>query len=589
MDQLSSLLNTTQILTRPIIDLFRDAVVITDIEGTILEVNQAYQNITGYQRDELIGQRTAKVQSGHHSQLFYQTMWDTLLREGFWEGEIWDRRKNAEVYPKWLKIQAITDDTSHHSHYVGVFYETGKLNPNFEERERLANIDPLTGLYNRRCYRESLSRHLSLHANTHEIIQLYIDIDRFKQINERYGYVAGDDLLTAFAQRLNKAWYSCGQAFNIDTDCERLIARFGGDEFLLAICFPKGQDIELSQLLIRISSILNEPFSIGGHTLHVSASIGMSHFGVDATTEEELIVHAEAAMYVAKHSGGDGSIMFNHSIQEQINRRNTIQRSIFNAIENHEFELYYQPKVGGISRKACGYEALVRWNHPELGLLPPIEFISIAEENGAILALGDWILEQACRYAKQMHGMGFENLPVAVNVSASQLADPNWVDRVIMTIEEVGLPKHLIELELTESQLLNDVENSTDIITYLRSTGIKIALDDFGTGYSSLSYLRDLPLDILKIDKSFVSHIQESSSDYDLAILKAISSLAKQLGMHLVAEGVEQSEQEQVLAEIGCDQLQGYLYSRPVPAEEFLKLCLEGLAERVRNRSSEKG
>lgn len=562
-----------------IMNLFRDAVVITDAKGIIQQVNQAYIEISGFSAEELIGQRPAKIQSGRHSTLFYQSMWHALTTAGYWEGEIWDRRKNAEVYPKWLKIQAIRNELSETTHYVGVFHETGNSNPSFQERERLANIDPLTGLFNRRCYREFLTRHIRDFAPSNQLVQLYLDVDRFKEINERYGYVVGDDLLAVFADRLRGLWHDInGPLINpIERDQDHLLARFSGDEFLMAFRFSQKEDINLEELLLRISSKLNLPYKVRGHVIKVSCSIGMAQLHVDANSQDELIAHAESAMYIAKQTGGDRAMIFTQSIREQIERRQLIQQSLLKAIECEQFELYYQPKIGGLSRKVCGYEALVRWHHPDLGMLSPTEFIPIAEENGSILSLGDWIFEKACLYANKLNTLGFTDLPVAVNISAVQLSDPDWLNRVKLTLEKTQLPHHLIEFELTESQLLTDIENSTDSINYLRSLGIKVALDDFGTGYSSLSYLRNLPLDTLKIDRSFVSHLKKNHESYDLAIVKAVTTLAKQLGMSLVAEGVEQIDQEKILTEIGCDQLQGYLYSKPIPAEAFLELCVKNL------------
>ena len=576
MDQL--LLNVP--FTASVMDLFRDAVVVTDAQGIILQVNKTYQDISGYTEEELIGQRPAKVKSGRHGDTFYQAMWQDLKSIGYWEGEIWDRRKNAELYPKWLKIQAIRDSLHQITHYVGVFHETKNPNPSFHERERLANIDPLTGLCNRRCYRENLIQICQHLSPKEQFIQLYVDIDRFKDINERYGYVVGDDLLTIFADRIRSLWHEINDNLlvPIGRDQDELLARFSGDEFLMGFRFLKREGIDVDVLLQRISNALNAPYKARGQTIHVSSSVGMAQLHVDASDGDELIAHSEAAMYVAKQTGGDGTMIFTQSIRDLLERKRLIERSLISAIKAHQFELYYQPKIGGLSRQVCGYEALVRWNHPELGMLSPTEFIPIAEETGAILPLGDWILEQACQYAKRLHDLGFHNLPVAVNVSAAQLSDPGWLDRLLLTLKSTQLPAHLIELELTETQLLNDIDHSTDIITYIRSLGIKVALDDFGTGYSSLSYLRNLPLDTLKIDRSFVSHLKEGQESYDLAIIKAVTALAKQLGIALVAEGVEQPTQEKILTDIGCDQLQGYLYSKPIPAKEFLALCLRSLA-----------
>lgn len=566
--------------TPEVMELFRDAVLVTDAAGTILQVNQAYQDISGYREDELIGQRPAKIKSGRHSQVFYESMWHDLTTLGAWEGEIWDRRKNSEVYPKWLKIQAIRNTDGEITHYVGVFHETHSHRPSFHERERLANIDPLTGLFNRHCYREFLTRMIRTITSRDQLVQLYLDIDRFKEINERYGYVVGDDLIAEFADRVRALWHDINNELQcpIQRDQEQLIGRFSGDEFLMAFRFNQNEEIDLNTLLERICHTLNQPYKVRGHIIYISCSIGTAQLHVDANSDDELISHAESAMYIAKQTGGNCSMIFTQSIQEQIERRKLIQQSLLQAVEDEQFELYYQPKVGGISRRVCGYEALVRWNHPSLGMLSPVEFIPIAEDNGAILPLGDWIFENACLYAKNLNDIGLIDLPVAINISAIQLSDPGWLDRLLLILDKTQLPTHLIELELTESQLLTDIENSTDTINYIRSLGIKVALDDFGTGYSSLSYLRNLPLDTLKIDRSFVSHLQEGHENYDLAIIKAVTTLAKQLGMALVAEGVEQSTQEKILTDIGCDQLQGYLYSKPIPAEEFLELCLKSLA-----------
>lgn len=564
-----------------VMNLFRDAVIVTNAQGYILHVNQAYQDISGYKEDELIGQRPAKIKSGHHGETFYQAMWHDLITLGHWEGEIWDRRKNAEVYPKWLKIQAIRDNQEQITHYIGVFYETKSTTPSLYERQRLANIDPLTGLFNRRCYRDKLHLNCQLAPQNAQIIQLYLDIDRFKDINENFGFVIGDDLLTLFANQLRNTWQCINEksSYPIPGAEEALIARFGGDEFLMGFCFLKS-DFDLDALIVQITELFNTPFKIRGHSIQIRFSLGVARLPFDASGPDELIAHAEAAMYVAKKAGGDQATMFTQSIQEQIKRRKMIEQSLIPAIQSEQFELYYQPKVGGLSRKVCGCEALVRWNHPTLGRLSPAEFIPIAEDTGAILPLGDWIFKQACEYAKQLNDLGIHNLPVAVNISASQLADPGWLDRLLLTLNSTQLSTNLIELELTESQLLKDMEHSTELITYVRSLGIKVALDDFGTGYSSLSYLRHLPLDTLKIDRSFVSHLHDDRENYDLAIIKAVNTLAKQLGISLVAEGVEQHAQETILTKIGCDQLQGYLYSEPVPAKEFLALCLRSLTNR---------
>ena len=546
-------------LAKQIVDHTSEAVVVTDAQATILDVNNAYARITGYDRHELIGKNPRINKSGRHDRAFYQEMWAQLNASGHWSGEIWDRRKNGEVFPKWLRINAIRDDGGKIRQYVGIFSDITEKKVAEERLKNLAFYDPLTGLPNRAFFQDRLEKVASAVRRTDKQAALmFIDLDGFKDVNDSLGHAAGDSLLVEVAKRLQ------GRVRKSDT-----VARLGGDEFGLLLTELQ-QPERIGSLAEEILEVVRNPINVDGQEVRVGASIGIAVFPDDARSADELTRHADIAMYQAKDGGKNSYKFFMPEMQSRAVDRLNLIRELHRAVEEKTFALYYQPRVRLADGKLVGMEALIRWPQSDGTMVSPVDFIPIAEETGLIVAVGDWVLAEAFRQTEQWNQQFGTHLRVSVNVSTRQFFGRNFVDNLLAILKAYEFPAHMLELEITESLLIKDTMTAISIMNQLRYHGISIAIDDFGTGYSSLGYLKRFPINTLKIDQSFVREL--TSDSQDAAIVRAIISLSETLGLKVVAEGVETQEQLEFLQDHACHEAQGYLLGRPMPASEFGRL-----------------
>ncbi|MBF0368496.1 MAG: EAL domain-containing protein [Magnetococcales bacterium] len=540
-----------------------EGILITDAQSHILDVNQAFTEITGYARSEAIGNTPRLTKSDRHDAEFYQEMWGTLLASGRWSGEIWDRRKDGSLYPKKLSINAVHDNDGLTSHYVGVFSDISQLKQTEERLERLAYYDALTGLPNRVLFKDRLNQEcLQARRTGHRVAVMFLDLDRFKYVNDTLGHAFGDRLLVDVGNRL------MGCVRESDT-----VARLGGDEFTI-ILGDCGSEERVGKVSEKILEAIQKQFVLDGKELFIGVSIGIGIYPDNGEDFDTLTKNADAAMYRAKESGRNTYRFFSEEMNAASSQRLDLEASLRLGLERGEFCLHYQPKVAMESGRIVGMESLVRWQHPEKGMISPAEFIPIAEETGFIVPLGEWILKTACRQAKKWLDAGFWDLTMAVNLSVRQFQHQDLLELVERVVRENGLPRGMLELEITESMVMGDVGQAVTVLEGLREMGIKLSVDDFGTGYSSLSYLKRLPIQTLKIDQSFVRDLSVSSSE--AAIVAAIISMAKSLNLMVVAEGVENQEQVDFLRERGCDQIQGFFCSRPLPSRKMLQLLAEG-------------
>ena len=541
-----------------------EGIVVTDAEGTILQVNPAFTAITGYAPEEAIGSNPRILKSDKHPAEFYAEMWRQLLDGGQWAGEIWNRRKNGEAYPEWLTISAVRDQQGKLSNFVSIFHDISELKRQQEALEHQAQHDALTGLPNRVLINDRLAMALTrMQRRNTKLALLYLDLDNFKHINDAFGHAAGDNLLIETSRRL-VALLRSG-----DT-----MARLGGDEFLILLGDVEHIDV-VSFIAVRLIDSLKQPFYHGDTEYFVTASIGITvgpDDGVDTTT---LVKNADIAMYRAKSLGRNNYQFFAPELDIQAHRRVSMEAKLRKGLERGEFLLYYQPLVHITSGVIIGAEALIRWQHAGR-LISPDEFIPLAEDSGLILPLGEWVLSEAARQAKKIEDEGFA-LGISINISFRQFMGQDLVVLLEKALAATGLAPGRLYFEVTESMVMGDLAKAQRIMGALRQLGIKFYLDDFGTGYSSLSYLKRLPIDGLKIDRSFIRDLVQDADSR--AIVKVIVSLAEALNLAIVAEGVEtEGQRQQLLAINGLKNMmiQGYLVSRPVAAEEFMALLQRG-------------
>ncbi len=539
----------------------QDSIVITDSRGVIQRVNQAFTEMTGYTATDALGQTPRLLRSGRHDGPFYAAMWDSLNRTGAWAGEIWNRRKDGEVYPGWLSITAVKGSSGEITHYVGTINDISQRKAAEEEIRNLAFYDPLTRLPNRRLLTDRLNHALAASARSgHSGALLFIDLDNFKTLNDTLGHPTGDLLLEQVAERL------LGCVREDDT-----VARFGGDEFVVILeRLSAHADEAATQTRTageKILATLNQPYQLAGHKKYSTSSIGATLFLAHRATAEELLKQADLAMYQAKTAGRNVLRFFDQGMQSMVNAMAAMEADLRQALQHHQFVLYYQPQVDQDGR-LTGAEALVRWRHPERGLVSPGEFMPLAEDTGLILPLGQWVLESACARLLDWAGRPeTAHLTLAVNVSARQFRQPDFAPQVLAALDHAGADARRLKLELTESLLLHDFEDVIAKMTALKIRGVGFSLDDFGTGYSSLAYLKRLPLDEVKIDQSFVRDVLTDAND--AAIARTIVALARTLGLSVIAEGVETEAQRDFLAREGCHAYQGYLFGKPVPVQTF--------------------
>ncbi len=533
-----------------------EGVLITDTRQRINAVNRAFSEITGYSEQEALGQTPSLMASGLHDSAFYAAMWYQLTAEGHWQGEITNRRKNGEVYPSWLTISAVRNREQFITHFVAVFADISSLKHAQARLDYQAHHDPLTGLPNRTLFESRLQAALlhSLESNSLGAV-LFLDLDRFKHINDSLGHPVGDLLLKGIAQRLKE------NLRDIDT-----VARLGGDEFIIllpGLLHPSDAEAVATKLL----NCFTAPFQAGEHEFFMSASIGSCLFPTDGHDVATVVKNADAAMYRSKAKGRNRVESYTQDLTSQASARIALEHELRRAIERDEFSLCYQPKISLLNQRLVGAEALLRWTHPTFGEVPPEHFIPLAEENGMILQIGDWVLERACR---QLHEWNTHYPPfgaLSVNLAGAQLRQPNLLARIEQLLSDHHLAPDCLQLEITENFIMSQAEEALAVLHKLKTLGVQLAIDDFGTGYSSLSYLKRLPLDILKIDQSFVRSLPDDP--HDVAIVRAIIALGRSMQLTVIAEGVENDEQQQFLANEGCEQIQGYIVSLPLPPDEF--------------------
>jgi diguanylate cyclase (GGDEF)-like protein/PAS domain S-box-containing protein len=539
-----------------------EGIAVTDPHGRIISVNRAFCEITGYQPDEILGETPRLLKSGRHDRSFYQAMWHTLLETGRWQGEIWNRRKDGQVYPELLSISSVRDGQGEVNRYISVFSDISGIKQTQQQIDYLEWHDPLTGLPNRRMICNHLTQAIDLaRRKDMSIALLCLDLDHFKDINDSFGHLTGDALLRLTAKRLRDRMRSSD-----------LVARLGGDEFIILLEeFEQPEHVPL--IAEDIISLLQQPFRLdNGIELQSGVSIGIALFPNHGQSAMELLQQADAALYQAKQQGRGRFAYYRDDMTEKALERINLGNYLRRAIEKEELRVYYQPQVERETGRITGAEALMRWQNPALGMVSPVRFIPLAEEIGCIIPMGEWILRQTCLQGRQWLDQGLPPVTLAVNLSPAQIHQPGLVELVHHILDTTGYPAELLELELTESALMQHEEETIALLNGLKGLGVKLALDDFGTGYSSLAYLKHFPLNLLKVDKSFVDDLPQGAKD--LKIVTTIIQMGRSLGFQLLAEGVEREEQRDCLHSLGCNYYQGYLFSKPLPADDFAALLL---------------
>jgi diguanylate cyclase (GGDEF)-like protein/PAS domain S-box-containing protein len=539
-----------------VFDATQEGVLVTDVQQHIVHCNPAFTRITGYSQEEILGQSPAILKSGRHDQAFYDSLWHALQNRGAWSGEIWNRRKSGEIYPQWQCIRVIHDEQGEISHYVAVFSDISALKRSQRELDYLAHHDPLSNLPNRLLFTERVER--ALERATHDEQRgavLLIDLDHFKHINESLGHTIGDMLLKEVGERLGQ---QLGKRMTL--------ARLGGDEFGLLdeSCSSAEQAAVVAQ---RLQACLTRAFRINQQELFVTASIGISLYPAEATDVGQVLRNADSALFKAKSNGRESYAFYSQELTEHARQRVELASALRHALDHQELRVYYQPLICLHSQEMIGVEALVRWQHPQRGLVPPGEFIPIAEETGLIGAIDAWVLEQSCRQMVAWQIAGYSLRFVSVNASSRLFSRGGLDRRVAEVLRDTGLAPAYLELEVTESAVMEDPDAALALLERLRALGIRLAIDDFGTGYSSLARLKRLPVHKLKLDQSFVSGLPHDQDD--VAITRAVIALGHSLGLKVLAEGIEQLEQVELLQQLGCDHAQGYYFGRPQPAEHL--------------------
>lgn len=539
-----------------VFDCTREGVLVTDRNGVIVHVNRALVEITGYTVEEVLGRRPNMFKSGHHGPEFYQAVFKALKDTGDWQGEIWNRRKSGEIFPQWQTVRAINDSQGQLSHYVAVFTDISAIKQSQRELARLVHHDPLTELPNRLLFTDRTEQALvTAQRHTSGCALLIIDLDHFKIINDSLGHNVGDLLLKGVSDRLQGVF---GKGFTV--------ARLGGDEFAVLIenCATDSQAEALAQ---QVLEVMKAAFDIEKHQLFISASVGISVFPSDALNAEQLLRNADSALFKAKNAGREGYALYTEELTVHALNRIEVASDLRRALEQHELRVYYQPVHDLNTSRLIGVEALVRWQHPLRGLVPPGEFIPIAERTGLIAEIDAWVLEQACWQMCQWQSAGVDLSFVAVNISSRLFARPELYTLVSTVLADTGLDPALLELEVTESAVMDDSQGALEQMHRLRALGLRLAIDDFGTGFSSLLRLKRLPVQKLKIDQGFVAGLPGDNDD--VAIVRAVIALSHSMGLQVHAEGIEQIEQAQFLLNLNCNLGQGYWFGRPMPASEL--------------------
>ena len=545
-------------LSAKVFESSNEAILISDGKNRIISVNHRFEQITGYHATEVLGSEAAILGADSENPSFYRNLHAILLEQGSWQGEASDRRKGGEIYPVWLSISLVRDKRGNPEYHIASFSDITERKQQEAQIEHLAFHDLLTGLPNRRLLIDRIQVAIAQAAReANGLALLFVDLDRFKTINDSLGHQAGDQLLRLVGERL-KSWVRSG-----DT-----VSRVGGDEFIV-LCPDCDSPEAASSLGDKLLGAIAQPYQIGDTELVITASIGIALYPDNGVDANSLIGNADAAMYLAKENDRNNCQFYSPDLNEKNLERLQLELRLRHALEANEFVLYFQPQIDAQSGELIGAETLIRWLDPIHGLIPPGRFIPLAEETGLIQPIGDWVLREVCRLLCRWQAQGLRRIPIAVNLSARQFKQNNFIESITGVLAETGVEPRLIELELTESMLMKDIQQTTAKLKELKSMGFSISVDDFGTGFSSLNYLRHFPIDVLKIDQSFVRELFDDEAA--LAIIDSIIALANALRMRTVAEGVETQAQQEMLQQHGCDTLQGYLIARPLPEAEFIQ------------------
>lgn len=539
-----------------------EAVLISDKNNHITAVNAAFTRLTGYGSSDVFGQDPKLLSSGRSDPGLSRQMWAALQDNGFWEGEIWDRRKDGSIFPKWLTISVIRNSAGEIENFVACFMDISEQKEAADRLLHLAYHDPLTHLPNRLAFESQIELAIrSCERDNRQVAVMLIDIDRFKTVNDTLGHHVGDDLLKSVASRLRET-----------VRASDIVARLGGDEFVVVL-----PDIEnalvAASVAGKVQRALGGSHTVGSHALYATPSMGISIFPSDGRDSDTLLKNADVAMYHAKSAGRNNfqfyAARMNEAASERLELENALRLAVSSITPEHsEFTLHFQPQIDAGSGQIIGLEALARWQHATLGNISPGRFIPVAEDTGLIQPLGDWVFWESCRHVRLLKELGISGIPIAVNISAQQLRHENLPLTVHGAMACYDLQASDLELEITESTAMQNPEITIAILNQLSGMGIALAIDDFGTGYSSLAYLKHLPIQRLKLDQSFVKDIESDRSD--AAICSATIALGHNLGLKLVAEGVETKAQQDFLTNLGCDYMQGYLYSKPLPFEQLV-------------------
>lgn len=546
-------------LINEVFEYGHESIVITDPSGKIIKVNPAFSRITGYSAVEVMGQNPRILKSGRQEPRFYQELWQCLQERGNWSGEFWNKKKSGKLYLQRGTISVVRNAQGEIEHLIAIMEDITAQRDAAENIRRLSNFDTLTGLANRNSLTQQFSLLLEqAHQHDKQLVALFIDLDDFKHVNDAMGHQFGDELLKAVALRFQRVLNAGEQLF-----------RFSGDEFVLLAQYDSISSVDLAEAIIQT---LGYPFEIGSQTVNIGCSIGIAISGTDGSTLDQLVGSADAAMYRAKASGRGTYAFFSAEMQTDAMEKFTLKHALAQALEQHEFELYYQPKVRIIDDEVMSAEALVRWHHPQRGQIPPAHFIPLAEESGQIVQIDLWVLETVIAQLGNWLEQGLDVKPVALNMSLPMFQRPQFIEELKYLLERYSVPAPLVELEITERVAMGDFNYTVSTLRALRALGVTIAIDDFGTGYSSMSYLFDFPISTLKIDRAFVTNIDHDSKKQ--GIVNAIISLANTMELTTVAEGIESEQEKQLLLLLGCDYYQGFHFSKPIPAADFAEQYL---------------
>ncbi|MET0959482.1 MAG: EAL domain-containing protein [Psychrobacillus psychrotolerans] len=542
-------------LLEQILQSTTEGIMITNEKMQITMVNNAFETLTGYRSSEILGKYPNILQSGKQDADFYKVMWSKISSNGSWRGEIWNRRKNGEIYPEILSIYSVFDKVGKLTNYYGVFSDISIEKETEKELEELTQSDLLTNILNRNTFNELLFE--KVNNSEHSLAILFIDLDRFKQINDTLGNEVGDQILIEVTKRINSI-----------ADSSDIFARYGADEFVFSRSNIEYQK-EAANLAKDITKLFNKPFLINDTEVYVTASIGISIFPQDGKDIEKLIYKADKAMYFAKQNGRNQHAFYFDDLKKDSKGTIVLEAELRKAIQNKDFFIHYQPKIGLAKQDIIGVEALVRWNNVKLGFVSPAEFIPIAEDTGLIIPLSEVILEKVCLDILESRSQGkIHILPVSINIASVHFQQDDFIERINSILMQYNCSPHLLELELTERTVMKNSDDIVNKLVKLKAMGFKISIDDFGTGYSSLSYLNRFPLNYLKIDKSFIQQITNLQDKQ--AIVETIILMAHRLHIKVVAEGVETIGQAKLLQQMGCDIIQGYYYSKPLAAKELM-------------------